>query len=316
MAACTVAVLGGSGFIGRATVATLVREGNTVIAPVRSDAAIRTLIALGASARVVDYARVVDWIGDLSGADAVIDLRQPPLPKRLTVRAMRGMARQRIAVTRSVTEELVRLAPASRPLWISVSGTDELDVDAQGRISGESRLRASARGFGRVGIPVRAVVAGSGLDATYVHFGQMVYGPGKGYVSAVVEPLRAGKARVVGRGDNLLPLTHVDDAAAALAHVVGLDRASVAGQTVVTVPALPATQRQLYELTAVALGTPGPARAPAALARLVAGRAAVEGITFDARCEPDLLTRTGFRFMHETLQSGVRATIAALGVRA
>lgn len=42
------------------------------------------------------------------------------------------------------------------------------------------------------------------------------------------------------------------------------------------------------------------------------GGVAVEPGTLDARCDPDLLTATGFTFRHPTLETGVAASLARM----
>jgi len=84
------------------------------------------------------------------------------------------------------------------------------------------------------------------------------------------------------------------------------------GRTVVAVPATAATQRALFARTAAALGRPTPGSVPAILAALVAGRVNAQVMTLDARCDPDLLTATGFTFHHESLDSGIAASLAVM----
>ncbi len=106
--------------------------------------------------------------------------------------------------------------------------------------------------------------------------------------------------------------TAVDDAAGTLIHLLNADRRELLGRTVVAVPATPATQRDLFALTAAALGRPTPGRVPTVLAALAAGRVNAQVMTLDARCNPDLLTATGYTFRHETVQSGVTASLAVM----
>ena len=146
----------------------------------------------------------------------------------------------------------------------------------------------------------------------YIHFGQIVYGPGKAFAGAIVEGIRSGRARIIGSGNNHLPLTHVDDAAASLAHVLDLAPSEVVGRTIVAAPATTPTQQELYATTAAALERPVPKRAPLALAALIAGRIYAEVMSLDARCDPDLLSATGFTFRHESIATGIPATLAAM----
>lgn len=308
----SVMVLGGSGFIGQHLVSAAVAAGIHVLALTRSDSAAATVASLGAHPVRGDVGSPSGWIAQCAGTDAIVDLTQPAVPARLTVRAINQMAERRVATTRAMLAALQAQVPAPRPLWISVSGTDDLLPDRSGVLSSRSPLRSTARGFAHIGLPVRAAIEATDVDATFVYLGQMVYGPGKSYASFVVDALRTGKAKMVGSGNNTLPLTHVQDAAAALVHLLALDRRELVGATIVAVPATTATQRDLFALTAAALTRPTPGSVPTALATLVAGRISAQVMTLDARCDPDLLTATGFTFRHENLNSGVAASVAAM----
>jgi hypothetical protein len=176
--------------------------------------------------------------------------------------------------------------------WVSVNGTDDLLPDAAGCLSSASELTKTPTGFARVGVPVRAAVTSSGVEAVYVYFGQIVYGPGKAFARAVKETIQAGRARIIGSGTNHLPLTHVQDAAA-LIHLLSLQRSDLVGRTVVVAPGSSPTQRKLYTATATALGRTVPKSVPTGVAALVAGRVNVEIMTLNAHCTPDLLTTTG-----------------------
>src|SRR5262249_41039173 len=99
--------------------------------------------------------------------------------RSLTRAAIRHNSTTRYAMKRAEVEALRKFRPGERPIFFCVSGADDLQPDAQGTISECSRLRAHPRGFAYVGIPVRQLVEASGIDATYVYFGNLVYGSGK-----------------------------------------------------------------------------------------------------------------------------------------
>jgi nucleoside-diphosphate-sugar epimerase len=309
----SVVVLGGSGFVGRAVVSEAVSSGFRVRALARSDTAAATVASLGAEPIRGDVASAAEWITQCAGADAIIDLTQPSIPSRLSVRAITRMADLRVDGTSTMLAALGALPVAERPLWVSINGTDDLIPDSTGRLSGRSTLRSAPRGFAHIGLPVRAAIEASGVEAIFVYLGQMVYGPGKVFKNFVVEGIRTGKARMVGSGNNTLPLTNVDDVGAAVVHLLNLERAALVGRSVVAVPSTPATQRDLFALTAAALGRPVPGQVPMLVVALAAGKINAQVMTLDARCDPDFLTATGFTFRHETLQSGVTSSLAVMG---
>lgn len=309
-------VLGATGFIGREVVAEAVAAGWRVLALTRSDGGMQALQVAGARPIPGDARQPEGWIHQVRGAAALVDLVQPSLPRRLTRNAVRGISAERQTLTRGLLGALRTLPASERPPLLSVSGADDLQLDAQGLISHRSPLRTRPWGFAHIGLPVRRLVEDSGLDATYLYFGNLVYGPGKVFADQYVTGLIRGKARVIGSGANHLPLTHVTDAARAVLHVAGLPRAEATGRSFVAMDGADVTQRGLLDLTADALGVKRPRAVPAWVAGLVAGHIAVETLTLDARADPSALRATGFTFRYPSAREGVPAVLAQLGAAA
>ncbi|HCI81177.1 MAG TPA: hypothetical protein DHW02_15980, partial [Ktedonobacter sp.] len=200
-----------------------------------------------------------------------------------------------------------------RPILFSISGADDLEPDAQGTINERSPLRSRLIGFGQIGIPVHRLIEASGIEATFVYFGNLVYGPGKIFANQYVSGLKSGSARIVGKGTNRLPLVHVTDAARALIHLAGLPPLELVGHTFIVADGADTTQRELLGYTAILMGVKQPGTAPAWLATLIAGITAVETITVDAHADSSALLKTGFHFRYPSYRQGVPATLSALG---
>ncbi len=310
----TLFILGATGFIGRATVASAIEAGWRVTALARSDEGAARLRAAGARPVLGDVARPDAWIDEARGATALIDLVQPKLPTRMSRSAIAKVSRERQAGTAGILTALRGLPAAERPLLFSISGIDDLHADGRGVVDHRSPLRDGPRGFGRIGIPVRRLIEQSGLDTAYLYlYLGFVYGPGKVFAAQYVDGLRAGKAPVVGRGDNYLPLTHVEDAARAIVHLAGQPRAALVGRNVVITDGADPTQRALLDYTAGLMGVKRASRAPAPLVALVAGRVTVEVITRDVHAVPAALLATGFAFRYPSYREGVPATLTTLG---
>lgn len=309
----TIFVLGATRFIGREVVAQARTTGWHVKALARTREAAEKLRAEGVEPVEGDATQPEQWIERTQDAVALIDLLQPKLPPRLTVAQGRRLSVERQELTRGIIGALQSL-PNERPLLFSVSGADDLQPDARGVISGRSPLRSSARGFGRIGLPVRRLIEGSKVEATYVYFGNIVYGPGKVFAEMYVRGLAEGKARIVGNGANHLPLIHVADAASAIVHLAGLPRSELIGTSWVVMDGADTTQRQLLDDTADLMGVKHASAVPTWLARLVAGQMGVETITLDVRADPAALLATGFAFRYPSYREGVPATLAQLGV--
>lgn len=305
-------VLGGTGFIGYETVLQAVQAGWQVKALVRSEEGATRLRQAGAHPVLGDIYRPETWIAEAEGSTALIDLTQPKLPKRLSRSAMASLSTERQAMTRATLEALRKLSAAARPIFLCVSGADDLQPDAHGTITERSLLRTHLRGFACIGVPVRQLVEASGIEAAYVYFGNLVYGPGKVFADQYITGLRNGTAHIVGKGMNRLPLIHVTDAARVLVHLAGLPRTDLVGRTFIAMDGADTTQRELLDDTAALMGTKRPGAVPAWLAVLVAGSIAVETITLDAHADPSALLATGFHFRYPSHRQGVPATLSSL----
>lgn len=313
MAVGHVFILGGTGFVGAETVREAVQQGVSVTALARSEEAAERLRALGAVAVRGDAADPAGWIDAARGADVLVDLVQPELPRRIGRREIERVAQARRATTRALLAALAGLPEAGRPLLVSVSGTDDLAPDAEGRIAEDAPLRVAPVGFGHVGVPVRRAIEASGLAATFVHLGT-VYGPGKSFADTVFPRLARGRLRLPGDGRNQLPLVHVRDAARALVHLAGLGRARLTGRTWVVVDeAGGASLAAFFDTAAERMGVPAPGRVPGWIARPLLGAILLETMTRDLQARPAALLASGFQFTYPTVDEGLPATLAALG---
>jgi nucleoside-diphosphate-sugar epimerase len=134
--------------------------------------------------------------------------------------------------------------------------------------------------YGRSKQEGERMILGAGLPAVVVRPSH-VYGPGGWYAQELVARLRQpGRLAVIGRGENLWDVVHVDDVVAAL--VLAAEQAPP-GSTYHVVDDEPVTFYDFMALTARALGVCPPRRIPVALARLVAGSNAVDAVVRSAR---------------------------------
>lgn len=304
---------GGTGFIGHEVVIQAVQAGWQVKALVRSEEGANKLQQAGAHPVVGDIYRPETWIVAARGCTALIDLTQPKFPKRLSRSAIKALSAERQAMTRAILQALQGLPAEERPIFFSVSGADDLQPDAQGTISERSPQRSHPRGFAHIGLPARRLVEASGIEATSVYFGNLVYGPGKVFADRYITGLKHGSARIIGKGTNRLPLVQVTDAARALVHLAGLSRTELVGHTFIVMDGSDTTQRELLDDTAALMSVKRPRTVPAWLAALVAGSIAVETMTLDVHADPSALLATRFHFRYPSHRQGVPATLAALG---
>ncbi len=306
-----IVVLGAAGFIGREVVGAARAQGFELRALARSEAQGRELRALGAIPILGDVRQSERFAAELAGADAVLDLIQPPLPPRLTASVIRRVAAERVAATSSLLGALTSLPPHQRPLLISVSGMADLAKDAAGVLSASSLPRAKPTAFAQIGLPVRELIQHSSVDAAFVHLGT-VYGPGKSFAARVLPGLARGKVPVVGSGENRMALIHVTDAARALVHLASLEPRQITGQTWLLADGADTTQREFLEHAASLMHGPKPRRLPRWLVSLVAGSALATTMSEDSPVDNSALIASGFRFTHPSHRSGLPATVRAL----
>jgi nucleoside-diphosphate-sugar epimerase len=158
------------------------------------------------------------------------------------------------------------------------------------------------------------LILGSGLPAVIVRPSH-VYGPGGWYAEELIPRLRQpGRFAVIGSGENLWDVVHVDDVVSAL--VLAVESAPPAS-TYHVVDDQPISFYDFMATTASALGVEPPRRIPAALARLVAGANAVDAVTRSARSSNAKIKRElGWQARFPTAREGIADVVRQLGVAA
>ena len=308
----TMFILGATGFIGRATIQAAQRAGWQIRSLARSAENEKSLLDLGVQPVSGSAENPSGWINEARGCVAIIDLIQPRLPARLGVRQIQQVAAERMSVTRRLLDAIQLIPSPERPLLVSASGLDDLEPDSNGRVNGDSPLRAKPVGFAHIGVPIRRVIERAGIASVFVYFGT-VYGPGKTFAHSIFPQLARGQFRIAGRGDNRLPVIHVEDAAQALVHLAGLPRAQLEGRGFILSDGSGVTLSEFMNHAASLMGARRPKTVPRWIAALVAGRIMVETVTRDIQADTDALTRTGFRFRYPSFKEGLPPTLRQLG---
>ena len=182
--------------------------------------------------------------------------------------------------------------------------------EADGALLTEDQPLPVATPYGRSKQEGERLVLGSGLPAVVIRPSH-VYGPGGWYAEELVPRLRQpGRFAVIGSGANLWDVVHVDDVVAAL--TAGVERAPAGGIYHVADDE-PITFYDFMALTAQTLGLGRPRRIPAAVARLAAGRNAVDAVVRSARSSNALAKRElGLQLRFPSAQTGVPDALARL----
>ncbi len=142
-----------------------------------------------------------------------------------------------------------------------------------------------------------------------------VYGPGGWYAQELVARLRQpGRFAVIGRGENLWDVVHVDDVVSAL--VLGVEIAP-AGSIYHVADDEPISFYDFMALTAEALGVGPPRRIPAFLARTIAGANAVDAVIRSARSSnARIKAELGWQPRFANARTGVPDVIGSPGTTA
>ena len=308
----TMFILGATGFVGSEVVKVALGSGWNVRALARSPASIDKVAKLGATPIPGDASDPSSWASQLIGTDVLIDLLQPEIPVPFRASAVRKISQERQALTGGILKALKSLSPDERPLYLSISGTDDLEPDANGIISSASQTSNSFSGFAHIGVPVRRLVEDSGVPATFVYLGT-VYGPGKTFAETIVPGLAKGKWKVIGNGANHMPLVHVEDAARGLVHLAALASEMTVGKTFVLADGSRFTSKELFDDMANMMGVKTPGSVPKWLASLVTGKIVVETMTHDLIADPTGLIETGFTFNYPSYKEGMPPTLKKMG---
>lgn len=143
------------------------------------------------------------------------------------------------------------------------------------------------------------VLLESGSQATVLRLGG-IYGPGR---TRLIEGVRGGRSVVAPGPPRWGNRIHRDDAAGALAHLVGAAlRGAPPPAILIGVDDEPADEAEVLGWIASRLGVPAPAVAEGAPAARARGG--------NKRCSNARLRATGYRFRHPTFREGYGALIA------
>jgi nucleoside-diphosphate-sugar epimerase len=293
-------VTGASGFIGGRLCALLLTEGHDVAALVRRPGsepagtrAVHADLADDASVRTALAADRPDVVFHL--AAEIASARDEARLREVNVEGTRRLV------------EACAAGGARRVVFASTVVTG----DAHGRVLSEDEPLPVETPYGHSKQEGERIVLGSGLRAAVVRPSH-VYGPGGWFAEEIVARIEGpGRFAVVGRGENLWDVVHVDDVCSALVAAATSDAA--AGEIFHCADDEPLTYRAFMDQTASALGLGRPRGIPVPVARLAAGGNAVDAVVRSARSSNAKLKSTlGWAPRYPTAREGLAATAAEL----
>jgi nucleoside-diphosphate-sugar epimerase len=260
-------VTGATGAIGQATIPRLVAAGHDVVGLHHRNDGGAWLRRHGAESAQVDLFDSAKVCNVLRGADAVVHLATsiPPFAKmakashwvmndrlRSDATWILADAAERVGVGRLLVESITFNYVDRGDRWIS-----EDDPVAPVFRPTTSALVAENR-VGRF-----ASAGGVGVSLRFAH----LYGPGRAS-AGLVPALHARKVPLIGTGTNYVSSIHTEDAGAAIVAAL-----AVASGIYNVADDQPMRARERLEFQARAVGADAPRKVPAALARLLIGRA-------------------------------------------
>jgi nucleoside-diphosphate-sugar epimerase len=186
--------------------------------------------------------------------------------------------------------------------------------DAHGALLTEETPLPVKTPYGRSKQEGERLVLGSGLPAVAVRPSH-VYGPGGWYAEELVPRLRQpGRFAVIGSGQNLWDVVHVEDVVGALTMAA---ESAPAGSIYHVVDDEPVTFRDFMAFTASTLGVGAPRSIPAPIARLAAGRNAVDAVVRSARSSNAKIKRDlGWSPRFPSFREGIPSALDGLSSRA
>jgi nucleoside-diphosphate-sugar epimerase len=295
-----VLVTGASGFIGAALCRRLLDDGDDVCALVRR----------AGSEPAGTHPQVGD-LGDSERLRAIVEQERPDCVFHLAaeIASQRDAAKVQEVNVGGTTRLLDGARAAGGAPRIVFSST-VVTGDAHGALLTEDAPLPVETPYGRSKQEGERLVLGSGLHGVVVRPSH-VYGPGGWYANELIKQLRSpGRMAVIGSGENLWDVVHVDDVVEAL---VLAARDAPAGAVYHVADDEPITFYDFMALTARELGLGAPRRVPAALARIVAGRNAVDAVVRSARSSNAKIKRElGWAPKFPTAREGIADAVARL----
>jgi uncharacterized protein len=280
-------VTGATGFIGRALVPRLQRDGHTIVAWTRSATRARAL--LGAEVEIVTGALggrpAVEALGSSEG---IVNLAgEPIVGKRWTAARRERLEQSRVGLTEQLVDAMAAAVPRRRVL---VSGSA---VGYYGDRGNESLTESSAHGDDFLAnLCIRwesAARKAENLGARVVLLRTgVVLGRAGGALARMLPPFRVGAGGPIGSGRQYFPWIHLHDLVAIIAAT--LTDSSYRGPFNAVAPEQ-ATARDFVLALGHALNRPAALPVPAIVLKLIFGEAAIV-VLASQRVEPrELMAR-------------------------
>jgi uncharacterized protein (TIGR01777 family) len=301
-----IAITGSQGLIGSALVPALARAGHRPVRVVRGAPAGPDEVGWDPAAGSIDA------VG-LEGIDGVVHLAGAGIgDKRWTDARKRLILDSRVKGTTLLAETVAGLT--KRPaVLVSASG-----VDFYGPHADEALTEDSAAGTGYLADVCKqwegatTPAADAGIRVALVRTGPVLSGAG-GMLPRLLLPFRMGLGGRIATGEQYMSWIAIDDHVAAILHLVSREDAS--GPFNLTAPN-PVTNGEFTKTLGHVLRRPTRIPTPLLPLKLLYGDELVrELLVTGQRVLPERLAKTGYQFLHPTLEEALRAAVDRHGRR-
>lgn len=291
-----IVIAGGSGFLGRRLAAQLATANCTV-----------SILTRRSAQQVGNVAFVTwsptergDWVKTLDGADAIINLCGESIAgPRWSDDRKRQLIDSRVMPTRTLIEACAACAlPPKKFLQASgvgYYGTGERDCDETSS-RGQDFL-AELAGLWEAPLAQTGI---SGMSSAVMRLG-VVLGTRGGALPQMLLPFRMFMGGPIGSGLQWLSWLHIEDAVAAIRHLLEID--TLAGVYNFSTEH-PVRNHQFAEAAGKALGRPNWVPLPKTVMKLLLGEQATL-VCDGQRALPTALTRSGFKFTYPTMEQAL-----------
>ncbi len=287
----TVAVIGASGFIGKALIQLMLEESYRVVAYSRQPQSHL------ANDRLT-WRALGDW--QWQGIDVIVNLAGERIDQQWTVQKKREFEESRVGLTEQIAESLKQLEHSPQ-LWINASA-----VGYYGDRGDELLNEISAPGHGYLADLCERWERATNAEAlacrvVTVRIG-MVLGRGGAAWEKLLRVFRWGLGARLGSGRQWMPWIHVDDLTRAMLWVMTHDH--MRGPVNLVAPQ-PEQNREFTRVLAKHLRRPAPWIAPSWVIKTLFGGFG-EFLLGGTRVEPQRLMESGFVFHYPHLSSALQ----------
>ena len=301
-----VVVTGGTGFVGKALVASLAERGDEVVVLSRGG---REGSSPGARTRPGSVTVATwtpsatgEWTRRIDGADAVVHLAGAGvMDERWTDARKEVLRSSRIRSTELLADAIVRAERKPRVLVSSSAvgyygtGTGDRTVHDDAP-PGTDFLATLCKDWEAAAERAK----GAGVRVCHPRIG-LVLGRDGGLLERMLPPFKSFVGGPVGSGEQYMPWIHLRDVVGAIEHAIATE--ALSGGFNLSAPE-PVTMNTFAEALGQALGRPSRMRVPAFAVKLALGEAS-EAVLTGQRALPTRLVGSGYAFLFPELASAL-----------